>query len=158
MIKTFQELTEVDNIVVKLYRTNPTLKDSKFGYAYKRFYQKNYEPTLKELQEKLTDLAVEHALEDKETKALLKDAKGNYEYTKDGKIKLMKAERELLEQTNNKEIEIEPHISPMTPELTEYEFDALNGLVVDRETPRETSKIDQGEEKVSETTNDSTEG
>lgn len=157
MKKTFQELNEVDNIVAKLYKTNPTLKDSKFGYAYKRFYEKNYQPILKKLQEELTDLAVEHALEDKETKALLKDDKGNYEYSKEGKIKLMKAERELLEETNSKEIEIEPYISPMTPELTEYEFEILNGLVVDRETPRETLKIDHSEEKVVETTKDTTE-
>jgi len=48
MEKTFKELNELDTIIGNLYQTNPELKDGKFGYAYKRFSEKNFFPIFKD--------------------------------------------------------------------------------------------------------------
>jgi len=43
-------------------------------------------------------------------------------------------------------------------EISQNNLKAINQELASRETPRETSKIDQGEDKASETTKDTTEG
>ena len=73
MTKTFKELQEVDMMVGGLYQKTPTLKESKFGYAYKRFTDKNYMPYVKDFNEELGALRVQHALEDPNTKEVIID-------------------------------------------------------------------------------------
>lgn len=154
MKKTFLELNQIDGVIGKLYRKTPELKDSKFGYAYNRFHDKNVKPTQKKLEEEASDLFVEHALEDKETKALLKDEKGNYKYSKEGQLKLNIDQRKLIEKYETMEIEVEPYISSYSPAMSDEDFELLEGLVVSRETPRETLIIDLHEEKPLESTKD----
>jgi len=131
MKKTFKQIQEIDNLVGVMYAKQPELKDSKFGYAYNKFFEKNYAPTLKVLKEELTDSTVDHALEDETTKALLKDEKGEYKYSKEGQKALMKAQREIYEKYNNLEIEVEPYISTFTPNLTEEEREMLEGTLIE---------------------------
>lgn len=138
IVKTYKELQEIDNIVGAMYRKNPNLRDSKFGYAFKRFSDKNIAPTNKELQEKLQDIAVEHALEDPTTKELLLSVDKEYKYSREGQNKLNKAQRELAVEFLAKEIEVEPYISPRTPEMTEWEFEVLKGILVDASIQPET--------------------
>lgn len=130
MKKTFEELFEIDQLVGSLYEKNPELKESKFSYAYNKFAKKNFEPVVKKHNEKLADIDVEYALENKDTGALLLDAKGNYCYSKEGQKSRMKARREIIEKTYNEEFEVEPYISTYVPKLTEEQQEVLGGIIV----------------------------
>ena len=136
MTKTFKELQEVDQLVAFLYAKDKTLSQSKFGYAYKRFSEKYYFLFVKELQEKIQDIRVDNALEDKNTKEILIDKDNNrgYKYTKEGLKNCMKLERELLEEYDKKEIEVEPYITSWTGSeytiLTDEEKELLKGIIL----------------------------
>lgn len=133
IIKTFRDLSLLDQIVGNMYAKNPKLKESKFGYAYQRFFDKNNAPTNKLFKEKLTDIAVENALEDKETKAIIHDKNNirGFAFSKEGLKKVLKQERELQEEFWLKDIEVEPYISSYVPEnLTEEEKEALKDILI----------------------------
>src|SRR3990167_5815263 len=117
----FKKLKEIDSVVANLYTKIPTLQEGKFGYGYKRFYEKNLAPTQKEYIQELQDARIDNALVDEKTKALLKDPdprSRGFQYTKEGLKALVKAERELDQKYDEKEIEIEPYIIKDLPELT----------------------------------------
>ncbi len=131
--KTFQELNEADNLVGVLYKKDPTLRDTKFGYAYNRFYQKNFENLLKEFQKELELVRAEHALEDEKTKALILDDKNprGFAYSKQGFKSVVEAEEKFLEKFNKKEVEIEPYFATFIPEdMNDYTREKLIGLVI----------------------------
>ncbi len=131
--KTFKELLEIDAIIGNLYKKDEELKNGKFGYAYKRFNEKNIQPAAKEYQQAFADLYVEHALEDEKTKALIvdKDSHRGYAYSKSGMTELLKAERKLEDKFNSKEFEVEAYISPSIPKnLSEFEYNTLKGVII----------------------------
>lgn len=132
--KTFKELRDLDIMVAEAYHKNEDLEKTKFGYAYKRFREKNYDPKTKEYNEELLSIRIDNALEDEKTKEIFMDPTPNtrgFKYSKDGLKKVVKAEKELLEKWDKKEWEIEPHISPMKPEdFSEEEIEMLTGLVL----------------------------
>lgn len=135
MKKTFEQLKEVDVLVGGLYQKNPTLRASKFGYAYKRFTDKNYSPLLDKFNEELENIRVEYALEHPDTKEILLDPspanRRGYKYSKEGMVGLLNAERKLVEKWQAKEVEIEPYLSPMVPEgLEDEQKELLKGLVL----------------------------
>ena len=133
MKKTFNEVMEADIMVGGLYKKNPDLRDTKFGYAWKRFYEKNIAPTLKEYRAEIEDAHITHALEDKETGKILTDKENSrgYSYSKDGLKTVIKAEKEISEKYDGKEIEITPFISTYVPEgLTEEQTEMLTGSVL----------------------------
>ena len=133
MTKTFDELGDVDATVASMYQRIPTLKDTKFGYAYNKFYKKNYAPTFNELRDRLLDIQVSNALEDKVTGEIVVD-RGNargFKFSKEGLTKCISEERLALAQFNKKEIEISPYIiSYVPPEITESEKEILTGVVL----------------------------
>jgi len=133
MKKTFGQLQKIDNLVASLYAKDKTLEKSKFGYAYKRFVDKNYMPTLDELQERLVDIRISNALEDKNTGEVLTDRGNNrgFKYSRDGLKKCIKEERKAIKEFDEKEIEITPFISSYKPiGLTEEEKSILRGLLI----------------------------
>lgn len=136
MTKTFKELQEADMVVGTLYQKNPELKNSKFGYAWKRFTDKNYVPVVREFNEELAGIRVEHAMEDAVTKEILVDRMNvrGFKYTKEGLKAVMKAEKALEENFNSKELEIIPHVTTAIPEeveaLPEEQKELLTGLVL----------------------------
>lgn len=131
--KTYKELREIDNIVGKAYQKNEVLEKSKFGYAYKRFSEKNFIPTVKKHNEQLADVRIDNALEDEKTKEILLDERPNsrgFKYNKEGLKKVMVAEKKLDEEFNVKEIEIEPFICKDVPnDFSEEEIKMMKGLV-----------------------------
>jgi len=136
MKKTFLEIQEADQIVGSLYAKDKTLEKGKFGYAWGRFIKKNYNPISEELNEKIIDNRVEHALVDEKTKELLYEGEGkekSYKYSKDGMKALLEANRKLIKEFNKKEIEVIPfYISEENlPELLEGEREILTGLVIE---------------------------
>ncbi len=133
MKKTFRELKEIDDIIATIYFKNPKLKETKFGYAYKRFYEKNVVPTLRNLQEQIQDVNVEHALEDKDTKAVLVDATNSrgYKYSKEGLKKCLQEERKVLEKAQQIMIDVVPYICSQVPkELEAEDIELLTGLLI----------------------------
>jgi hypothetical protein len=135
-MKTFKELQEVDLMVAELYRKNPKLKDSKFGYAYKRFSDKNYAPLVRDFNEELAALRVTFALEDPTTKEVLVDRMNvrGFKYGKQQLIDLMVAERKLESDFYDKEVDVKPFTitEENLPEgLEESQFDLLKGIVLE---------------------------
>jgi len=131
--RTLEELFEIDALVGRLYKKDKELENTKFGYAYRKFYKKNTEPILKELQEKLSDIRVENALENKETREIIIDKENSrgYKYDKEGLKKCIKEERKVIETFNKKEVEIEPYFSSFVPkQLEEEEKELLKNLVI----------------------------
>lgn len=132
MKKTYKELMEVINVVDGLYAKTPTLKDSKFGYAFKKFFDKNCASLVKEFNEKLQDANLEFALVDEKTKEVLytDEKRTYYKMDKASSQKLIDFNRKLTREYEPKEIEITPFISKYKPELSEYQEEVLRGLLV----------------------------
>ncbi len=132
MKKTYEELLEIDNIVGGLYKDNPVLKESKFGYAYTKFYKLNIEKVQKEFNEELQDIGINNALEDEKTKAIILDEKSatGYAHSKEQLKQYLKEYREVKERFLAKEIDVKPYISPLVPEMTNEQKDILTGLII----------------------------
>ena len=132
--KTFEELLIIDAMLGSLYQEFPKLRDSKFYYAYKRFYEKNIKKIQKEYIDELTDVRINNALEDKETKAILTDQKSNrgYLYSKDGLKKVIKDEKKVENKFFEKVVEIEPYFmtTPVPSEVSQELTEMLTGLII----------------------------
>ncbi len=130
---TFKQILEVDLIVARLYKANETLKNSKFGYAYKRYYEKNFKPLKDEFGTLLNEIRINNALEDPKTKEVLTDNDNprGYKYSKAGLLKCIEEEDAAQEDFLQKEVEIIPFISPIVPEgLEDEEKELLTGAVI----------------------------
>ena len=134
MTKTFKQLQEAEQLVSALIKAEPTLKDTKFGYAFKRFSEKNYVPLAKDFNNELTTLRIEYALEDKITGEVLTDRTNSrgFKYGKQPLKQLLIEETKLADKWDSMEFEITPYISklPDTIELTEGQLEILTGLVL----------------------------
>lgn len=132
-MKTFQELQEIEQMIGNLYAQHPTIKETKFGYAYKRFVDKNYVPTLKNFQDEIEGIRIDNALENETTKEILLDRTNprGYKYSREGLKKTIEAERKSIEEWNKKQIGITPFISSyIPPELNGEQKEMLEGLVI----------------------------
>ncbi len=130
---TFKFLQEVDTLVGSLYQKNPKLKDTKFGYAYKRFTDKNYAPLIREFNEELMNIRVDHALEDPTTKEVIIDRMNprGFKYSKVGMKQVMFEENNLGQAWEAIEIEVTPFLSAYIPEdLDDEQRTMLDGLVL----------------------------
>ena len=132
MKKTFKELTEIDVAVASLYKKNPELRESKFGLNYSRFYTLNYEPAINELKNQLKVVAIEHALEDEKTKAIVRDPQSprGYAYSKQGEKDVNKGENDLIKKFNEELIEVKPCISKSVPDMDESTKELLTGILI----------------------------
>lgn len=133
MKKTFEQLIEIDTMVADLYEKTPELKETKFFYAYDKFYKNNILPTRTEYYEKLQEIRLDNALEDKTTGKVLTDERSprGFSYSKEGLKACIKSEKALYEQYMPTEIEIKPFISSYyPPEISEQLAEELSGLVL----------------------------
>lgn len=131
--RTFKDLSELDQLVGMAYQRDDKLKNTKFGYAYKKFTEKNYIPLVKEFQEEIQNVRIDHALEDPTTKEILSDKNNfrGYRYSKAGLKQVMVEERKIVDKWNEKEVEIIPYICASIPEeLEPEEIEKLKGLVL----------------------------
>ncbi len=132
IIRTTKQLEEIDEIVGGAYKRNKELEKTKFGYAYKRFAEKNLYPVMKDLAEKYVDLRLQYAMEDNKTKEVITDPTSNrgFKYTKSDLQKLIEEERKARTEYEEREIEVEPYISNLTPDdFDESEIEMMQGLV-----------------------------
>ncbi len=135
MVKTFKELREIEFLVSRLYAENPALEKTKFYYAYKKFAEKNYVPTLRECKDAIGMAGVDNALEDPKTKEMLIDSDPKsltgFKMDRAGWKNYLVAAEKINDEYNAKEIEVEPYISSYIPEgLTEEDREMLTGLVI----------------------------
>lgn len=133
MKKTFKELQDLDQIVGSMYQADEKLKETKFGYAYKRFCDKNYIPVIKEYNDAIADARLDHALENETTKEVITDQTNyrGFKYSKEGLKKVIEAERKLKLEWDGRELEITPYVSAYLPEdLTEEQKEALTGCLI----------------------------
>jgi len=136
-MKTFKHLSELDKNVGYLYGVTPSLGETKFGYAYKRFVEKNYKKIYQDYVNEITFIRIDNALEDQETKMVLRskeDSRG-FQYSKEGLKAVIKAEQDLDASWEQKEFEVEPFIVKELPfALTENLKELMFGLLIDDET------------------------
>jgi len=131
--RTFKELIQVDFLVGSLYAKDPELKETKLGYAYNRFYEKNIKPTKDEMENKGKELYIDHALEDEKTKAIIRDPQSptGFAHSKQQMKDMRQKEQEIIKEMEDKEIEIQPYISSYIPaDLTEDQTEQLKGLLI----------------------------
>lgn len=121
IIKKFSELQEIDNLVGSLYTKTPTLRTTKFGYAYSIFHKNNLKRSLKDFSENINLARVESALEDPTTKEVLTDKESprGFKYSKQGLKTLLSKEIELTEELENKEIKVQVYTSSHIPDALE---------------------------------------
>jgi hypothetical protein len=134
MKKTYKEFKDIDILIGKILKRNPAIKNSKFGYACEKFAEKNYVSVAKKLIEKIYDIRLQNALEDPQTKEVKIDtnpASRGFKFSKEGLINCIKQEREIIEEFDKKEIEIEPYFCISIPEeITKEEKEKLKGLLI----------------------------
>lgn len=133
MKKTFKQLQEIDSVVGELYNKDQALRQTKFGYVYKRFCDKFYIPAIKNFNEEINNVRIDHALEDPITKEVISDqtAPRGFKYSKEGLKGVMAAEKNITIAWETKEIEVEPFISVYIPQdLTPEQTEILTGVLI----------------------------
>tara|TARA_R110002126_G_scaffold17316_5_gene67755 strand:+ start:1535 stop:1942 length:408 start_codon:yes stop_codon:yes gene_type:complete len=135
MKKTVKELLVIDDMVGVMYREDVELKNTKFGYAYGRFFDKNLAGVIKERTQDITEARITNALVAKDTGAIIysKENPRGFDYSPDGLKKVIKAETEISEAFEAKEIEVEPYICAkenLPKKMTAERKEALTGLVI----------------------------
>jgi hypothetical protein len=133
MQKKLLELFEIDLILGELVKLNPELSQSKLLYAWRKFYKINIQKVFDEYQEKIMDIRLNHAKENKDG-AVMTDPSNHvrgYVYTKDELKKCIDEERVIEKEYNEKVIEVEPYICSSIPEqLTEEQKEMLTGIII----------------------------
>lgn len=135
MKKTFKEIKEIDNIHGALIRSNPGFKETKLGYALKRFTDKNLVKIYGEFNDALNTVRIDNALTDKDTGAVLYEAPNvgrEFKYDKEGLKNVIKAEDAVLKEWESKEFELEVFICKDLGKvkLTDDQKEALAGVVI----------------------------
>ena len=137
MQKKFIEIEEMDHVVGEIMVANNLTKNSKFGYASKRFLEKNYKPTYKRMQYEIEDARIQHCLVDEKTKEVRinpdRNSRGYY-FDKKGLVEVIKAEREIRDKYEDVLVEVEPFF--LKPEnipekITEEEREILKGCLIE---------------------------
>ena len=133
-MKTFKQLREADQLVGDLYSKVKGLEVTRFGYAWKRFTDKNYIPTLKKFQEEINDARIDNALEDPTTKEVLRDQMNprGFKYTKEGLKAVIKKENEITNRYDLVEIEVKTSqvAEEKLPKLDEEQREQHVGMVI----------------------------
>lgn len=138
--KTFEELKKLDTLIGEIIDSIEDVKETKFGYAIKRFIEKSMRPGMKDYYIELEDIRIDHALTDEKTSALITDKENprGYKYSKSEFKELLKEERKLMGKWNPKEVKVEPFFCKKEyvpfDDLTEEQIEALTGLVIEGET------------------------
>lgn len=129
---TFERLTDIDQVVTKLFTDKPDLDKTKFGYAFNKLAKKYIGVAFDEYRDALQDIRIEHALTDEKTQEILHDRSNprGFKYSKDGLKSVIKAEKALIDEYKKKEYDIEPFIAEVPCELTEEQKEILKGVLI----------------------------
>jgi hypothetical protein len=134
MQKKIEELLSADQIVGGLIQSQKTTENSKFIYAWKKFYRLNMKDPISEYQDKVQDIRIKYAQEDKDG-SVVNDPTNprGYKYSKESLQSVIKEEKDATKELNEREIEVKPYICPVEslPELTDEEKEQLKGLIIE---------------------------
>jgi hypothetical protein len=134
MQKKIEELLSADQIVGGLIQSQKTTENSKFIYAWKKFYRLNMKDPISEYQDKVQDIRIKYAQEDKGG-SVVNDPTNprGYKYSKESLQSVIKEEKDATKELNEREIEVKPYICPVEslPELTDEEKEQLKGLIIE---------------------------
>lgn len=132
--KTYKQLSDLDTTIFLLYQEKPELKNTKFGWGYKRFYEKNLKKIFDDYNAILIDIRIDNALIDERTKAIktTKENDRGFLYSPDGFKNVIKAEKKLWEDWKDKEFEVEPYIiaADSLPELIEEQIELMKDILI----------------------------
>jgi len=133
---TYKQLLDLDSMVGGLYQKDPSLRESKFGYAYNRFIEKDLKTIFNDYSEELLMIRIDNAQVNETTKALITNPSNfrGFDYSKEGLKAVIKSERELQKAWETKEFEIEPYfIKPENlPEgLIDEQLDLMRGIIIE---------------------------
>lgn len=136
--KTFKELNKFSDVVRNMVGKNKDLMETKFGYAIKRFEEKNLSEIYREYNQELTMVRIDHALANKDTGALVRDpnpqSQRGFEFDKEGLKAVIKAEMKIEKEWMPKEFEVQPYICKpenLPKDLTEEQIEVFTGLVME---------------------------
>jgi len=148
--KTFKEVRELNVAISQYFKRISTAEQTKLGYALKRISDTEIKKVLGEYREAYDKLAFENlekpaielALVDKVTGAVLMAPKGServYQYNKENLVKVMEVEKnfqkianDLIDDFDKKEFDIEPYLVKEIPEdLLPKEVEAFKGFVLE---------------------------
>lgn len=142
MKKTFKEFTEMNGAYAQLKQINPKIDNTKFGYAWKKFFSKNVEPIFNEYNTCVADTRIDLALTDKVTGEMLIDPMPGrgFKYDKEGMKAVIKAEQKLEKEWEGKEYNVTPYIcTAQIPEMNEQQQEIFEGTIIECK-PSEKSK------------------
>jgi hypothetical protein len=136
MQKKMKDLFEADQIVGGIIAKNKdqNLEQSKFLYAWKKFYRLNIQSIIKEFQEKIADIRIKYASEDKDHILQVDNTNPRgYKYSKENLIKCIEEERNTEKELEEKMIEVQPYYCPQESllELTDEQIESLTGLIIE---------------------------
>jgi hypothetical protein len=137
MTKKYKELVEIDKMVGDLYGKNPKLKETKFGYAYKRYYEKTFPKVHADYNQILADIRIDNALTDPQTQAVLLDNESNrgFKYSKEGLKSVLKDEKRIEEELQDTDVEISTYFIKavdIPKELTKDIQEMLLGIIIEK--------------------------
>lgn len=149
--RTFQKLREF-NVISQGYLLRCRM-GTKIAYAIARVQEKYMSTIFKEYSEKVRTIAIEHCFVDGNGVILYDTVRGEngqesrkFRYTKEGMIKKEKDEKELMDEYDKKEVEIDTFIVKDVPlDLNEIEIEAFKGLVIPKDY--EAKEVTNGQEE-----------
>lgn len=133
MTEKFKKLQEIDAMIGSMYKDKPDLRHSKFAYAYKKFADKSYYPNLKTYYEEINDACVANALTNKETGAMIINDKNprGFDFDKEGLKQVIKAERRIKGEWDDKDIEVFPfNCTDIPSDLSDEQKELFEGLII----------------------------
>ena len=132
--KTFSDIKEIDEIYGRLIGDGKNgFEQTKLGYAFKRFTEKNTKKIFSEFNDILQDIRINNALTDKSTGAILYKPDGqSFQFSPDGLKAVLKGIKDTTNEWENKEFDIEPFICSDigTIELSDEEREILTGALI----------------------------
>lgn len=126
MKTTYRDLINFAESASRWLTQNSKEPPTKLSYAVARML-KRVQKSITEFNEQIEDLRNDLCLTDERTKAIVQDANGLNQFTKENLKKLIEARRQLL----NEEIDIEPYIATELPKhLSDDVRVAFEGFVI----------------------------
>lgn len=130
--KTFKELVFATNTYNDMLKERPEIQNMKFGYAWNKFYRKNLDLIFKEYNSEVADMRITNALTNKETGEILfeRESLRGFKFSPEKLKTVIKKEREIEDEWNIKEFEVESFICSEGPILNDTQREAFEGLIV----------------------------
>lgn len=127
--KTYLELIKF-NAVAGVYLEKNKESENKICVALKNVIKKQVVKHFENYNEEVDILQLNNCATDEKTRVILKDEKGNRQFTVEGELKLKKESKLLLAQTVEMHQRIPEGIDDLIAKLTDEEKEYFSGIVI----------------------------